>query len=122
MANDLGRRDSADAGAVGQAAALGETVEEAAREQVARAGGIDDARDWLGGNDDLLPARDNDGAFFRPGNDGDRGMRRQLGHRRAQVGRLVQAEHLCLVAEHHVDVPGEQITEVGAVPLDTEYV
>src|SRR5215471_14244951 len=77
--------------------------QETRREQVASAGGIDDALDWQRMNRVGLLARDNKAALLAAGHDAQADVGAQRIHGRVEVRRLIETVELALVGKDQVD-------------------
>src|SRR5262249_11698233 len=120
VGDDLGGAEAAEAAGEVERAAVGHAVEEAAGVEVAGAGGVDDARERR--RRDLVAggAPDDEPAPGAPGQPGDLAVARGGTARRLKIAGLVERADLDLVRKEYVDVIGDQLAEVGAVPLDAE--
>ena len=99
-----------------------EAVQKARSEQVAGAGGVDDAPDRLGGNDVGLIARDDHGAFFRARQGGDLAMPAHHLQGRVEIINLVERGDFLFVGEQDIDLVFDQIEEFVAPTLDAKRI
>ena len=106
----------------GQRQIAGEAIEQAGGVQVAGAGAVDHGSDRRGGDAVRCAVAHQHGAVGAAGQCGDLHLAaHHLGGLLELVG-AVQAADLHLVGDQDVDVPGDQVGELGAPAVDAERV
>src|ERR1700719_3606657 len=99
MADNFGSAQTADLAAGGKRQAAGQAVEEAAGVEIARPGGVDDARDRRRRDRMLGSGRQDYAASRAAGQRGDRDMPTHGSRSGAEIIRLVERADLGLVGE-----------------------
>ena len=122
VADHLGGRQRAEAARGPEVVAVGEPEQEAGGEEVAGAGGVDDALDRAGVDHVHLVAGDDHRALLAAGERRDLALARHLLQGVVERVDPVERRDLVLVREQDVDVVLEQVEELVAVALDAERV
>src|SRR5215831_6295800 len=122
MADYFGSAQTADLAADGKRQIAGQAVKETAGIEIARPGGVDDARDRRRRDRVLGSRRENDAPRRAARQGRDRDMTPHRRRCRAEIRRLIKRTDLRLVREQDVHMARDEIAEGGTMPPNAKRV